>query len=213
MALIKCPECGGQVSDKAPACIHCGYPIISEDNNGYKYSCKVDGKVIDLTYLEKSINDLSPTDKKDLYEQCRWIFEDWIHPGVTKPVFNSNDAIQIALNAGNVTNAVNKFLGWNTQNKKAILSYKLVSLCIENNFNGFSFNTDDYVTNESQKVESQQPAPQPTTPNSNVVRCPRCGSTSITTEEQGYGLFGWIGASQKKNLCQKCGYTWKPGAK
>lgn len=27
MALIKCPECGGQVSDKAPACIHCGYPL------------------------------------------------------------------------------------------------------------------------------------------------------------------------------------------
>ena len=27
MALIDCPECGGKVSDKAPACIHCGYPL------------------------------------------------------------------------------------------------------------------------------------------------------------------------------------------
>lgn len=27
MALIKCPECGKEVSDKAVACIHCGYPI------------------------------------------------------------------------------------------------------------------------------------------------------------------------------------------
>ena len=27
MALIKCPECEGQVSDKAYACPHCGYPI------------------------------------------------------------------------------------------------------------------------------------------------------------------------------------------
>lgn len=27
MALIECPECGGKVSDKAPACIHCGYPL------------------------------------------------------------------------------------------------------------------------------------------------------------------------------------------
>lgn len=25
MALIKCPECGKEISDKAPACIHCGY--------------------------------------------------------------------------------------------------------------------------------------------------------------------------------------------
>lgn len=27
MALIKCPECGMDVSDKAKNCIHCGYPI------------------------------------------------------------------------------------------------------------------------------------------------------------------------------------------
>lgn len=27
MALIECPECGGKVSDKAPMCIHCGYPL------------------------------------------------------------------------------------------------------------------------------------------------------------------------------------------
>lgn len=36
MALIKCPECGKEVSDKAQACIHCGCPIQSvkiEQNN------------------------------------------------------------------------------------------------------------------------------------------------------------------------------------
>ena len=27
MALIECPECGKKVSDKANACIHCGYPL------------------------------------------------------------------------------------------------------------------------------------------------------------------------------------------
>ena len=27
MALIACPECGGKVSDKAKACVHCGYPL------------------------------------------------------------------------------------------------------------------------------------------------------------------------------------------
>ncbi len=27
MALMICPECGGQVSDKAHTCPHCGYPI------------------------------------------------------------------------------------------------------------------------------------------------------------------------------------------
>lgn len=27
MALIKCPECGREISDKAAACIHCGFPL------------------------------------------------------------------------------------------------------------------------------------------------------------------------------------------
>ncbi|MBQ2295055.1 MAG: zinc ribbon domain-containing protein [Spirochaetales bacterium] len=27
MALIKCPECGKEISDKSEICIGCGYPI------------------------------------------------------------------------------------------------------------------------------------------------------------------------------------------
>lgn len=30
MSLIKCPECGKEISDKATVCIHCGYPIKEE---------------------------------------------------------------------------------------------------------------------------------------------------------------------------------------
>ena len=30
MALITCPECGRQISDKADACVGCGYPIKHE---------------------------------------------------------------------------------------------------------------------------------------------------------------------------------------
>ena len=31
MALITCPECGKEISNKSKQCIHCGYPL--EDNN------------------------------------------------------------------------------------------------------------------------------------------------------------------------------------
>lgn len=34
MALIKCPECGKEVSDKAGACPVCGFPIATEQNKG-----------------------------------------------------------------------------------------------------------------------------------------------------------------------------------
>lgn len=33
MALIKCPECGKEISDTAKNCIHCGY-VIKEESNG-----------------------------------------------------------------------------------------------------------------------------------------------------------------------------------
>ena len=32
MALIHCPECGKEVSDQTPACIHCGYPLRDHQN-------------------------------------------------------------------------------------------------------------------------------------------------------------------------------------
>ena len=37
MALIICPECGKEISDKAPQCIHCGYPIaeLKEDTESF----------------------------------------------------------------------------------------------------------------------------------------------------------------------------------
>ena len=34
MALVKCGECGGQVSDKAAACPHCGAPVLRCPNCG-----------------------------------------------------------------------------------------------------------------------------------------------------------------------------------
>lgn len=33
MALIKCPECGKEISDKSKQCIHCGYPLIDSSPN------------------------------------------------------------------------------------------------------------------------------------------------------------------------------------
>lgn len=31
MALIQCPECGGSVSDRAPTCPHCGFPLAAPE--------------------------------------------------------------------------------------------------------------------------------------------------------------------------------------
>ena len=45
----------------------------------------------------------------------------------------------------------------------------------------------------------------------NTPKCPKCGSTAITTGARGANwAWGFIGASQTVNRCGNCGYTWKP---
>lgn len=56
MALIKCPECGKEISDKAPACIHCGFPI-GAANSAIKSEPAVKTKPIVAEKPNVAIND------------------------------------------------------------------------------------------------------------------------------------------------------------
>ena len=58
MALIKCPECGQEVSNQAPACIHCGYPLneeIHSENKSQPTPKKAGNTRIALTKKRKII--------------------------------------------------------------------------------------------------------------------------------------------------------------
>lgn len=60
MSLIKCPECGRQISDQSESCIHCGFPIKQKDN---KY-CLVNGKSYDLDFVLKVALNSNTTDQE-----------------------------------------------------------------------------------------------------------------------------------------------------
>lgn len=50
MALIKCPECGKEISDKSEKCIHCGYPLmVTSATQEY-----INGKCYDVSFLKDS---------------------------------------------------------------------------------------------------------------------------------------------------------------
>ena len=57
MALINCPECGREVSDKAPTCIHCGYPLITKEKNTI---CEIKGQKYDLSKILKMCQNNEP---------------------------------------------------------------------------------------------------------------------------------------------------------
>ena len=45
----------------------------------------------------------------------------------------------------------------------------------------------------------------------NTPKCPKCNSTAIQTVNRGYSFWtGFLGSGSPRNVCQNCGYKWKP---
>ena len=53
MALIKCPECRKEISDKSKQCIHCGFPLETIDINK---KCIISEKEYDLSSTIEFVN-------------------------------------------------------------------------------------------------------------------------------------------------------------
>lgn len=57
MALIKCPECQKEISDKSSTCIHCGFPLKSQPaTNSLENICLINGTPFDFTEIIADVN-------------------------------------------------------------------------------------------------------------------------------------------------------------
>jgi len=202
MALIHCPECNKEVSDRAEICVHCGYPIskwIKKENSNSSQSNEVNEDVKDdnpnniYLYREKKYNltDLVDYIKENTHPDVEINSQTWAEARHILRTY-----ISIGKEEDLLISYIHKYRMLGTaKDRKKYYEHK------KSHVSHTQFNYAPAYSNKNNMYNSSQ----------NVVHCPRCGSTSVTTEEQGYGLFGWIGASQKKNLCQKCGHKWWPG--
>lgn len=68
MALIKCPECNKDISDKAEHCIHCGFPI-----NNINRFCVINGAKYDFGTIPDRILSLTPGDEATKWNIAREI--------------------------------------------------------------------------------------------------------------------------------------------
>lgn len=145
MALIKCPECDKEISDKSKICVHCGYPIANTNKiciiNGISYDVEfLLDKSISIPFRAKQLHLLTKCDLKDCINKTKTIDE---------------------------TNEIPKTL---------------------------------YI--KQQKTENVE----------DQITCPKCGSTNIQSTNRGFSLVtGFIGSGSPRNICQKCGFKWKPG--
>ena len=82
MPLIKCPDCGWNVSDKAISCPHCGYPIRemlerqAREEDSDEYDTREDFNTNSYEQGNYSSNEDYDTES-DAYEYVDWDAEDY----------------------------------------------------------------------------------------------------------------------------------------
>ncbi|MGN1083222.1 MAG: zinc-ribbon domain-containing protein [Candidatus Avispirillum sp.] len=285
MALIKCPECQREISDKAKQCIHCGYPI--EEINNTKESVEQeieDKKYIDLissleNKFSKFVSQPYSLNKnfENFISQNKWIINeiekslrnncdsksedfvikkfldmiikaaDWTNWSSIKEVLEIIDFSLISDETMNyTTNVIYKAISTpdefgcyedilysypiyqilvfgSDKNKQKLLHHlrkvhaglttsgyeNVMNVCVNRmglkyiNDNSVDFSTTNTFSPKQTIVQNAE---------SNAIKCPKCGSTSIATINRGYSLvLGFIGSGSARNVCQKCGYKFKPG--
>lgn len=118
MALIKCPECGKDISDKSSACIHCGYPLeklrISLD------SVKVDENIYNISSLHRKYNKYSKEDQIFIYKECKKKYKK-----ITKGGYDLLDiSTEYDSPTGqNLVQMVGQMFNWWNKNGKMYLTY------------------------------------------------------------------------------------------
>lgn len=167
MALIKCPECGKDVSDQAVTCIHCGYPLQK----------KAEPKFVS-TITQPS------------------------HTISNKPFYLfSFDESYVNLECGNCEK-IYRFKKQSFHNIHDDSCLTSTSITCPNCHN---------AANENTKIQTKGNRKASIKREDDVLRCPRCKSTAVTTGTRGFSILtGFLGSGKTVNRCGKCGYTWKP---
>lgn len=216
MALIICPECGKEISNKASVCIHCGYPLDdacgletakkeSEENNNIsdaKVIFEVSG-VEHTIYLNRKQVKISILDSSHNYLYDRALVNEIMLCDVEMSTIGTC-----------VVNSIEEtdfgyilFLWW--QNG---IPYDKASLVTSVSEKEFAVLRKQHERAIQDALHSKQVLQSREKEEVNLVRCPKCKSTAIATINRGYSLLGgWFGSGEPINVCQKCGYRFEPG--
>lgn len=232
MALIKCPECGKEISDKAPACIHCGYPleigiepeqpqeIIEEQVEAVESKPALCRACITCGSI--NFNPTAHGFQNNYCIECNSRRLPATLVEIDYPLEEFAERVGFNLETGKFFNFCKQTLevlysverelfekyvaNWTTLNPSC-QSYKLN---MENLYSHGKGSAHTQIEVDAQLKVLAASAPKPVTPRK--VCCPRCRSESIATVNRGYSWFwGFLGSGTPMNVCQACGHKFKPG--
>lgn len=174
MALIKCPECENEVSDKAEKCIHCGYPIKNE--------------------LKEEFIKMYVNDKGKAFNRERWIFtiED-INCKITSDIAKEGEKILLLDEEKNKIKecTINSRFYHNDR----IENKNFLSIGIDN--------IEDEIVSQVQYigVKSKEKINVNT---ATSVKCPICGSTQIQLVNRKWSIWTGILTNKVDRVCMNC---------
>lgn len=184
MALITCPECGKEVSDKAKMCPNCGYPINDPTVPDVKNNiCVFKSQRYDLTevleYIEKT------------YDENGYCVDP------KTPAYFILERIIPTIGCD-----TNELLGYLARYRK-VPDFNFIPTGDPDKYRLIKPKDYDPNFNIHKAFEEEQ--------KKLIPKCPKCGSISITTGSRGYSLFtGFLGSGKTVNRCGNCGYKWTP---
>ena len=178
---MKCMECGHDVSSYAGKCPNCGCPV----------SVMLKG---DLTQpnVEKRYDVVLETYSVENKPQLiRFVKESSYQAKTLSSALDLVNSLPQTIIKG-----VKKEIGDEVVSKLA--GMKCTATLVESDSQDASI-SDDMLAS-TYLFEKDSP-----------IKCPRCGSTAVTTGSRGYSLvWGFIGSNKTVNRCGKCGHTWNP---
>ncbi len=190
VALINCPECGKEISDKCVACINCGYPLNQSVETAFVPKINRDMLVIKKFNKAKA---------RKGFDRCLFDFSLTEYPDLKEPNMKAGKNVAFKDREGN---CIGMFC--------VDTCMYLGEICTIG-FNELS----DIVYESVSEIHTdivQTHIKKPDVPNE--VKCPTCGSSNVERVSSlekavNIGMFGLLGNKRKKQFrCNNCKYMW-----
>lgn len=185
MALIKCVECGKEISDSAVKCPNCGFP-----QKAYEQYVSDEKKRIQEEQEKKKIIELQQ--QKEREEEERRIAEE--KRLASKRCPDCGEVIgqlEVCPHCGCTV----------VENEKKERRAR-------------ELEQQRKLEEQRRMIEAQRKSDAIRSQYTNTPRCPKCGSTAIEVTSRGYSFFwGFLGSGTSMNYCKNCGHKYYPTGK
>jgi hypothetical protein len=231
MALIICPECGKEISDKLQSCIHCGCPLdkssgTEKQAHSDMYKIKLidcNGSMVkalttikkycacDLLTAKEKISDLPAVvcEKHNLYLITAFA-QELLDGGIIFEVYQNDKIIDMELEAYDKKSDHTHIINNDHSDGRAI--FKKCPKC------GRFYNGGEYYCNcchvKLEIIEENKKSSVQYKDETHIPKCPTCGSTDIKkisgiSKATSVALWGILSQKVKKQWhCNNCSSEW-----